>query len=164
MTEEALVQGYIDAIAENPRADDEDVISALAVGGIDRAEVVAAMHFTQVAFGRFLLEGIVLNLPEEYVRMRPDGEIYERGIVETHPMFVAARRLAATPTGMIAFQTIVSRSPEINAISKALQAGSHSPGARMSPLLIIDSPPTEAGKRMVRAFIESELQGSELVN
>ncbi|MCP4658349.1 MAG: hypothetical protein GY856_23290 [bacterium] len=163
MTEEALVQGYIDAVVENPQTDDEDVISALAVG-VEPAEVVAAMHFTQIAFGRFLLEGMPLNLPEEYVRMRPDGEIYERGIVETHPMFVAARLLAATPAGMIAFQTIVERSPEVNVISKMLQTGSPSPGARMSPLFIIDSPPTDEGKRAVRAFVESELCTSEVVN
>ncbi len=164
MTEEALVQGYIDAIVENPQAADEEVISALAVGGIEPPEVVAAMHFTQVAFGRYLLEGMVLSLPEEYVRMRPDGEIYERGVVETHPMFVAARRLAATPEGRIAFQTIVARSPEVNAIGKLLQKGPPSPDARMSPLFIIDSPPTDEGKRAVRAFIESELCISDAVN
>lgn len=164
MTEEALVQGYIDVIIENPQAGEEDVVSALAVEGIERAEVVAAMHFTQIAFGRFLLEGMDLNLPEEYVRMRPDGKIYERGIVKTHPMFVAARRLAATPAGEIAFQSIVARSPEVNVINKALQAGFHSPGKRMSPLFIIDSPPTDEGKRAVRAFVESELCTSEIVN
>ena len=162
MQAEDLIQGYIDAICANPRATDDEVVEAIlarATEEIDRADVVAAMHFTQIAFGRFILEGEDFDFPEEYVRMRPEGEIYERGFVASQPMYVAARRLATTPAAQSAFAVIAARSAEIDLFNKGQQTRGGDPTKRRtSPLVVIDSDPTPEGMEVVRAFLEDELR------
>lgn len=161
---EILVQGYIDTIVDKPDARDEEVISALTTAGAVKPDVVAAMHFTQIAFGRFILEGTDIELNDEYVRMRPDGDIYERGELTTNPMYSAARRLASTTAGRKAFQAIVLRSAELDAVNKSMHRDSVPGMQGLTPVIIIDSQPTAQGIKMVRAFLESEVCESGPVN
>lgn len=161
---EILVRWYIETIVNKPDSGDEEVISALTTAGAGKSDVVAAMHFTQIAFGRFILEGTGIELNNEYVRMCPDGDIYERGDLTNNPMYSAARRLASTADGRKAFQAIVLRSAELDAVNKSMHRDSV-PGMRsLTPVIIIDSQPTAQGMKMVRAFLESEMCESGPVN
>lgn len=164
MNEKNLVKGYIDAILEKPEIEDEEVVSALTTKGVDKTEVVAASHFTQIAFGRYLLDDKGILFDENYVRMRPNGEIYERGRLESNPMYIEARRLAATLADNPAFPAIALRSPEVAVMHHMLQRGKDPSGMNLSPVIIIDSPPTEEGMRVVKALIESESYNAWPVN
>jgi hypothetical protein len=164
MQDEEIVQVYVETIAEKPDTDDEVFIAAMAARDVKRPEAVAAIHFSQVAFGRFLLEDSGANLSVEYVRMRPEGEIYQRGILETAPMFVEARRLAVTEAGQAAFAAIAQRSPEIHLIRDRVQRGADPAAGNFSPVIIIDAEPTPTGMQIVRNLVHRETSGSDMVN
>ncbi len=164
MKPEAMVDAYIAEVLASPESDHEQLVAVLVARGAAAPEAVAAIHFTQIAFGRLMLQETEAKFTDEYVRMRPDGEIYDRGILPTHPMVLAALHAATRPETEAVFQRIGMSSPEVATFAHSMSRGSDLSAQTMSPVIIIDSDPTEQGVRVVKALVESELRASGEVN
>ncbi|HEX8911749.1 MAG TPA: DUF6348 family protein, partial [Humisphaera sp.] len=69
---------------------EDEVFEALCGIGLAGAAAARAFQFTQIAWGRALLDGIGTKFSPEYIYFDPDGEVAESGLLADEPHFRAA--------------------------------------------------------------------------
>ena len=125
---EAHIRRYVACQLSRPAAEDEEVIDALKGAGIPSRRAYELVLWVPMAFGRRVLEGPDLPLPETYLLVTPDFAAETRRFLRDEEVFVESRALIDRflSEGMTndQFLVIAGRSSEFNAVNEALHAGS----------------------------------------
>jgi hypothetical protein len=85
---------------------EDQVYDALAEAGVPASVADQAYKFTQIAWGRVLLEGLGIQFSPDYLCFNAAGEVVESGRLAEQPYFVAAlaaARRQPPPAGLPQF-------------------------------------------------------------
>ena len=125
MTLANSIRRAVPVLIRHAGADEAVVGMALAIAGLTSEQAHDAIRFIPLAFGRELLRGTGVALPDTFVRVfagqreevRLEDEQFFRGATWLAPAL--ARELGGEAFGVIAMQ-----SAEVRAVNEALHAGS----------------------------------------
>lgn len=122
MNAAAAIRIAVPILAQYGNSDRAILRAWLLRAGLSKPDAAAAERFTPLAFGRELLEGMGVALPDSYIRvLEPGGEQEERKLGD-EPFFRAAKEQAAAFGGE-AFTAIALQSSEVQAVNAALNGG-----------------------------------------
>lgn len=126
-------------LAEHGRADSGIVRSSLLRAGLSSEQAHDAIRFVPIAFGRQILAGMGVALPDSYIRVRAvDGRREEKPLAE-EPFYREAVKSApklGSELGGDVFTTVALLSSELQAVNEALNAGANAEDLVASPPLI----------------------------
>jgi hypothetical protein len=139
-------------LAENPEASDEELVRLLTSAGWPLVEADLAVSFLPIAFGRLALKELGISEYADRFEAKNARGKWVSYRLSTNPVFQAAARLAAAAVvhGTLTreqFKAIAARSAELNAASKALDAGSSIAGGRFGPVALIGVRAEDLGSR-----------------
>jgi hypothetical protein len=139
MNVRSAIQRAVPILAERGQLDRDMLLPWLIRGGLSKADAHDAIRFIPLAFGRALLAGMGVDLPDTYIRVSAAGR--EEIALQNEPFF--HETLAMIPQfGGDAMGAIAPQSPEVSAINQALHAGAQPEYLVASPPLIeCDFPP-----------------------
>lgn len=117
--------------------DDSGIVRiGLLRAGLSPEQTTEAVAFISLAFGRELLTGMGVTLPETYMQAGDDGSSVERKLAD-EPMFSEALKLVpriAAEMGQGVFTAVALQSSELKAVNEALNQGA-------DPANLVASPP-----------------------
>ncbi|MBT3202254.1 MAG: hypothetical protein HN350_20330 [Phycisphaerales bacterium] len=145
---EDAINHFLDA-ASSEGANEDSIYESLEAAGIPGDQADRLYKFTQIAWGRVVLDGMGITFPEEYYCFDANGSVVESGLLNDVPYFKAASASAYQHKGSKGFEYIVLTSAEFNTVNQALLAGSKPKNLVMIPPLLFMEPLTEAG--MIKA-------------
>jgi hypothetical protein len=126
-------------LAEHGRTDSGLVAVWLIRAGLSRQHAHDAERFIPLAFGRQILAGMGVELPDSYIRVRAvDGRREEKPLAE-EPFYRDALKAApilGSELGGDVFTNVALLSSELQAVNEALNAGASPEGLVASPPLI----------------------------
>ena len=118
--------------------DDQDVLaSSLIRAGLTQEQAHDAIRFIPLAFGRELLRGTGVTLPDTFLRVFDNAT--EEVALEDEQFFRGASFLAPTlarELGGAAFGVLAMQSAEVRAVNEALHAGSEPRDLVIGPPLV----------------------------
>lgn len=124
-------------LAEHGRTDSGVARSWLLRAGLSSEQAHDAIRFVPLAFGRQILAGMGVALPDSYIRVRAvDGRREEKPLAD-EPFYREAVKSApklGSELGGDVFTSVALLSSELQAVNEALNAGS-------SPEDLVASPP-----------------------
>ena len=121
MNAAAAVRIAVPILARYGNSDRAILRAWLLRSGLSKVDAAAAERFIPLAFGRELLEGMGVALPDTYIRMvAPGGQEEERNLGD-EAFFRAAKELAAS-FGEEIFTAIALQSSEVDEVNQALNA------------------------------------------
>lgn len=138
-------------IHAHARLEDDDLVQRLRADGLSEMEAELAIIFLPIAFGRpILLKAGVEDFAKTYLVQDRTGAWVEHALAD-EPWFRAALRVGVSTVthgysadgcmgetaGRAEFQSVMSRSPEVGAISQLLDAGEDVRGATFQPLRLL---------------------------
>ena len=147
MTPEMAVTQLVEIIAANPDQSDNDIYEAMAQAGIPNVLADRTFKFTQIAWGRYSLNGMNVRFSPDYACLNAKGDIVESGHLENESCYIAARKLAAKYAGTPAFQRLALTSADVTAVNNAIKGGSKPENLAMAPVFLFNEPPTADGLR-----------------
>jgi hypothetical protein len=156
MTPEMAVRRLTDIIDSEGEFTEDGVYSAMAQAGIPEAVADRAFKFTQIAFGRVFLDGMGIKFPVDYLCFNAAGDVIESGLLAEQPYFVAAMTIARSrpPRGL---PRLALMSSEVNAVNRALKAGSKTENLVAGPPAMFLEPPTPVGVDKARQVLRDRL-------
>jgi hypothetical protein len=146
---EAAVARLAEFVAPRVELTQDDVYAALADAGIPFLVADRALKFTQIAWGRVVLDGLGVHFAPDYLCLNGAGDVIETGLLAEQSDFIAALRLAQRYAGSPGFKQMVLMSSELNVVNEALRAGSKPENLVMAPVAFFMEPATQEG--MVKA-------------
>jgi hypothetical protein len=115
--------------------------------------------FTQIAWGRVLLERMGIRFAPNYFCFNKHGEIIESGLLSDQPYFQAAMRLAVRhPTAWIPNLAVMSA--EVSTVNRALKSGSKPEDLVTSPPGLFMEVPTPAGIEKARLEMSKQSENT----
>jgi hypothetical protein len=101
------------------------------------------VEFMPLAFGRLLLEGTGVQLSDVYSRLDREGCEKVQARLIDEPVYRQALAIAreVASQDQVAFMAVAGRSSELNAVSKALYAGSKPESLLVSPPVLFGASP-----------------------
>ena len=146
MSVERAIRRAVPVLAERAGYDPGVLAGWLILAGLTKQEAHDAQRFIPLAFGREVLNGTGVTLPDTYVRADANGQ-QERALKD-EPFYTEAMRLApaiASELGMEVFSAVAFQSAELHAVNNALNAGSQPEdlvaGAPLIECEIFEEPP-----------------------
>jgi hypothetical protein len=136
---------------------EKEAYAAMADAGIPDALAARAYTFTQVAWGRTLLDGLGVQFSLQYLCFDASGTIVESGDLADEPCFAAATRLAERYKGSPGFKRLAMMSADFHAVNNALNGGSKPEDLVTSPACLFLEAPTAAGMEAARQAIAQYL-------
>jgi hypothetical protein len=134
------IRRAVPILAEHGRADSGILRASLLGAGLSSEHAHDAVRFIPLAFGRQVLDGMGVELPDSYIRVRAvDGRREERPLAE-EPFYREAWKAATTlgsELGGDVFTNVALQSSELQAVNEALNSGS-SPEDLVASLPLIE--------------------------
>jgi hypothetical protein len=160
MTPEAAVARLAEIIAAHPEATGDEIYAAMAEAGVPDAEAGHAYDFTQIAWGRVLLDGMGIDFSPDYLRFDAAGEVVESGRLAEQPYFAAA--MAAAPGAMRSpgFAEFAATSADFAAVNNALNAGSRPEDLACGPAALFREAPSPGGMEKVERLLAQRARDS----
>lgn len=116
-----------------------------------------AYKFTQIYFGRTLLNGMGIRFSPNYYCFDQDGDITESGPIDEQPYYRSATQIPYLYDFTSSFKHFGAMSSEVAAINDALRAGSRPEDLVSAPPAIFIEEPTIDGKYKVEDFMKALL-------
>ena len=140
------IRRAVPILAEHGRTDSGILRSWLLRAGLSSEQAHDAVRFIPLAFGRQILAGMGVELPDSYIRVRAvDGRREERPLAE-EPFYREAWKAATTlgsELGGDVFTNVALLSSELQAVNEALNAGASPENLVASaPLIEWNRPPS----------------------
>lgn len=140
------IRRAVPILAEHGRTDSGILRAWLLRAGLSSEHAHDAVRFIPLAFGRQILAGMGVALPDSYIRVRAfDGRREERSLAQ-EPFYREAWKAApilGSSLGGDVFTNVALLSSELQAVNEALNAGSSPEDLVASPPLIDwNRPPT----------------------
>lgn len=161
MTPEEAVARLAELVATRTKLSEEEINAMMREAGIPDPEADRALKFTQIAWGRVFLSSFGVSFSPDYFCFTADGDVVESGVLREQPYFAAAaslvRRYANTP----GFQRLAVMSADVNAVNKALDAGSKAENIVTSPAALFFEAATPAGMEKARKVIAQATAAAE---
>jgi hypothetical protein len=157
MTPEAAVAHLVEILAKGGALTEDALYAALSTAGAPDPVADRAYKFTQIAWGRVLLEDLGIKLAPDYTCFNRSGEVIEAGLLAEQPYFVAAAAAAKRhppPAGLPRFALMSS---EVAAINQALSAGAKPEDLATEPPALFMEPPTPEGIAKAQQHIARQL-------
>jgi hypothetical protein len=133
------IRRAIAILAEHGRTDSSILRASLLRAGLSSQQAHDAVRFVPLAFGRQILAGMGVELPDSYIRVRAvDGRREEKPLAE-EPFYREALKAApilGSELGGDVFTNVALLSSELQAVNEALNAGANPEGLVASPPLI----------------------------
>jgi hypothetical protein len=143
MTPEEAVTQLVRIIEARDELFEEEIYNAMAEAGVPALVADRTFKFTQIAWGRILLDGLGITLDTGYICVNGDGKEIESGLLAKEPYFVTAMNIGRQyPKGI---SKLAVTSSEIDAVNNALQGGSKPEDLVMSPVLLFMEVPEQGG-------------------
>ena len=124
---------------------EDDVYEALSHAGVPDELADRTYKFTQVAWGRFFLDGLGVSFPQEYYWLSAAGKVVSCGELRDEPSFSAASSLAQQYAPHAGFQRLALMSADVQAVNEALRKGSKPANLRTAPVVMFTEAPTPEG-------------------
>jgi hypothetical protein len=142
-----------------PRASftEDEAYEALAEAGVPDHLADRAYKFTQIAWGRVLLDGLGVKFSPEYLWFNAAGEVVESGLLVDEPCFATAMQLVPKYKRAPGFRHLAVTSADVHAVNGALNAGSKPGGLVTSPAALFLATPTDAGMTNARQVIAQRI-------
>lgn len=148
-----LVAAVAAIFVQNPQAGDSDVVVAAVGAGIDAVEAELAVAFLPSAFARALMreQNWDADLPDAF-QVKDRRNRWVRFRLSDSTIYRAAAELAEHQrvSHRAAFAAVAGRSAELNAIDKALTAGSDVRAGVFSPMALLRVPAEAISQRKPR--------------
>jgi hypothetical protein len=125
--------------------EDHTVIEALVASGIDSNDAEWLVALLPVAFTRVLFKSGGPSFADTYQCMREDGSVSGEHRLSDEPIFVHALAIADT-ADRETMLAVAGRSAELNAINKALHAGSKLENLVLSPPIFLRASRLQSAK------------------
>ena len=126
-------------LAQHGSSDSRILRDSLIRAGLSSEQAHDAVRFIPLAFGRQILDGMGIELPDSYIRVRAvDGRREEKPLAE-EPFYREAMKAATilgSELGGDVFTSVAVQSSELQAVNEALNAGSQPEDLVASPPLI----------------------------
>lgn len=143
---EAAVACLAETIAARAEFTEDDLYAAMAKAGIPAPDADRAFKFTQIAWGREFLRGLGdFKFAPDYLLFNGEGEVIESGMLSHQPHFVAAMAAVKKYASSPGFSRLALMSADVEAINKALAAGSTPADLAMAPPALFMEAATPAG-------------------
>jgi hypothetical protein len=126
-------------LAEYGHVDQGILLAWLLRAGVTKEQALSIMRFVPLAFGRDVMSGMGVALPDTYIRMSAGGQQREKSLSE-EPVFREALEYAAviaSEIGFDAFEKIALQSSELQAVNQALNAGAQVENLVASPPVVM---------------------------
>lgn len=156
-TPQAAVTRLVDAIAARPEFTEDEVYAAMANAGIPEPVADRAYKFTQVAWGRVLLDGLGINFAPDYLCFNGAGDVIESGQLSEEPYFAAAMAAAKQHPPPAGLPRMALKSADVSAVNSALHAGSKPENLVMSPAALFLEAATPAGIEKARQTLSQHV-------
>ncbi len=154
---ESAVAQVASLLADNPDLSENDVFQALVDQGVSASLADRAYKFTQIAWGRRVLDGLGITFSPDYFCFDAEGKTVETGALAEDGCFAAATRLLPAYARTPAFRRLALTSADVNAINQALHAGSKPEDLITSPAYVFVEAPTPQGMQTAREAINAYL-------
>jgi hypothetical protein len=155
---EAAVAQLTEAIAMRTELTEDDLYAAMAKAGIPFAAADRAFKFTQIAWGQQFLAGLGdFTFAPDYLCFNGAGDVIESGLLREQPYYVAAVAATKRYESSPGFRQFALMSAEVQAINKALQAGSRPANLDLAPSALFMEPATPAGLEKAQRLLSERL-------
>jgi len=155
-TPEAAVDTLARLLDARAPISQSDAVDALIAAGIPAEIADRAYRFTQIAWGRVLLDGLGIGFAPDYMFLNPHGKVLETGLLDDDPCYQAALKLAPTYRQAPAFRAIAPTSSEVNAINSMLNQGSKPENLQLTTAFFFLGDPSPIGLTRVRQLIHGQ--------
>lgn len=153
VTPALAVDWFAEALAERPDSDEDEWTAALAEAGVPAALARRACLFTQVAWGRALIDGMGMRFSPDYVGFDAAGRVAESGRLAEDPCFAEAVRIAEGYAASPGFMRLAAESADVKMAYQAHQDGADPKNLTTGTLFLFLEPPTEAGLKAATRVI-----------
>ncbi len=148
----------VQILASHPEASEIEIHRSLVNQGIAELLADRAYKFTQIAWGRLLLEGMGIHqFSEDYLCFDSEGRVVETGKLADEPCYQAAMRSAERYARTPAFQRLALESADVHAVNEALHAGSKLEELVASPACIFTA--ARSRRSALRRHVQSPRRG-----
>jgi hypothetical protein len=145
MTPEEAVARLAELMDTRAKLAEDDIYTMMREAGIPDPVADRAFKFTQIAWGRVFLGSFGVRFSPDYLCFNAVGDVVESGLLREQPYFAAAMSLARRYANTPAFQRLAVMSADVNAVNKALNAGSKAENLVTSPAALFFEAATPAG-------------------
>jgi hypothetical protein len=153
VTPQTAVTRLAEIVAPRAEFTEDEVYMAMADAGIPESVADRAYKFTQIAWGRVLLDGLGVRFAPEYTCFDGAGEVVESGRLVDQPYFAAATASAGRYAGTPGFKLLALMAAEVHSVNELLNRGSKPEDlATAAPALFMEAP-TPAGMERVRQHL-----------
>lgn len=155
---EAAVARLTETIATLTEFTEDDLYAAMARAGIPFPVADRAFKFTQIAWGQHFLAGLGdFTFAPDYLCFNGAGDVIESGLLRAQPYYVAALATLKSYEASPGFRRFALMSADVQAINKALTAGSKPADLDVAPPALFMEPATPAGLEKAQRFLSERL-------
>ena len=156
MSPEAAVACLAEILAARAELTEDELYAAMASAGVPEPVADRAYKFTQIAWGRVLLDGLGVKFAPDYLCFDGAGEIIESGLLAEQPYFVAAMAAARQRPPPAGLPRFAQMSADVSAVNSALNAGSRPEDLVTGPPALFMELPTQAGIDKARQLLAKQ--------
>lgn len=157
MTPEAAVAKLTEILAERPEFTEDEIYQALEQAGVPDGVADRAYKFTQIAWGRTLLDGLGVRFSPEYLCFNAEGECIESGQLAEEPYYTAALKAAAQQPPPAGLPHLAMMSADFGVVNSALNGGSNPKDLVTGPAALFMEYPTAAGMEKAQRILNERL-------
>jgi hypothetical protein len=139
MTVTEAIHLAVPVFIAHPGADVYVIRAALIEAGITAELAADVVEFLPLAVARAVLDGMGIRFADEYVRQTAQGRVLGQKKLADEPVYREGLAVAGELTGMRdeTFLALVRRSPEYQAVSRALDGGADPADLEFAPPTMI---------------------------
>jgi NACalpha-BTF3-like transcription factor len=161
MTPEAAVARLAELMDTRDKLSQDDIYTMMREAGIPDPVADRALKFTQIAWGRVFLGSFGVRFSPDYFSFNAVGDVVEQGLLREQPYFAAAMSLARRYANTPGFQRLAVMSADVDAVNRALNAGSKAENLVTSPAALFFEVATPAGMEKARKLIAQKAAEAE---
>lgn len=139
MTARDAIRLAIPVFAANPRGGPVDLRAGLAAAGVPAALAAEVVEFLPLAVARAMLDGMGIRFADHYVRQTAQGKVIGTKLLADEPVYQEGLAIAGEISGMgeDVFLAVAGRSPEYQAVNRAMNAGSRAQDLECPPPVML---------------------------
>ncbi|MES2463890.1 MAG: DUF6348 family protein [Armatimonadota bacterium] len=164
LTPKRIVALLAETVEANPDVDEDEIYRTLGAVQVSEAAAHRAFLFTQIAWGRLLLQTLPITFAPDYFWLDAEGNVTESGQLAEEPYFIAATNLGVQSGGTPGFKRLALTSADVHAVNDMYNKGTSAEGARLAPPLLFTEPPTEAGMAKALQFLKDQSAARQTKN
>ena len=123
-------------VQENPTLDEAEIVDALVRSGVERGRANRLVVFVEIAFGRYVTDGLGVASNPTYYRELDDGARQGPFNLMDRAEFRVAMKHRDHVLGLAGSKELAKRSAELWAVNEALNKGVDPKGGTLAPVVV----------------------------